>query len=366
MARKPQKASSSITSESITSFARAATKEEELRRQNYNLLRQLDQAKSKSDELKEVFYRAAREAAAALDISAIPFKAPNPKGDGPEERAIIVASDLQLGKRTKTYNSEVCEERMERYARKIALITAVQRRDHPVRHARMYWLGDMIESENIFATQAHQIDSSLFRQVMVDGPRILTHFIRALLPVFETIHIAAVPGNHGRIGSRNQGYNPETNSDRMLYFFVRELFKDEPRVTWDIAYERNETGWYTVDYPWGKIGRGNLLFHGHQIKGWSGFPFYGTDKKVTRWAAGALPESAQAGGRGFHYAMFGHYHTATRLTLSHMRAWCNGSTESTNSFAQEVVAAAGEPEQLLLFMRPNRYTAEYWVDLLND
>ena len=49
-----------------------------------------------------------------------------------------------------------------------------------------------------------------------------------------------------------------------------------------------------------------------------------------------------------------------------MRCWCNGSTESTNTFAQEALAAQGDPEQLLMFMRPNRFTAEYWVDLLND
>ena len=312
MQRSPEVASAgttrkdTISRQSLDQYSEQQSREEELRRQNRSLLRQLDKAKNKTDELKEVFYRACQEAASALSIPRVPLRLrPPAKKARSEEKAIIVVSDMQLAKVTPTYNSAVCEERMERYARKIALLTEIQRRDHPIREARMLWLGDMIEGENIFPHQAHQIDSAMFTQAMVDCPRILVNFVRSLLTVFEKIHIAAVPGNHGRIGSRNQGYNPEDNGDRMAYYMTRALLQNEPRVTWDIAYQKNESGWYTVDYPWGDEGRGILLFHGHQIKGWSGFPFYGTSKKVTGWAAGALPESAQAGGRGFHYAIFG-------------------------------------------------------------
>src|SRR5262245_9286373 len=83
-------------------------------------------------------------------------------------------SDWHLAKRTASYNSDVCEQRIEAYADKVLRLTALQRSDHPVKHLRAYLLGDLLEDELIFPGQAHLIDASLYRQVMVDGPRILS------------------------------------------------------------------------------------------------------------------------------------------------------------------------------------------------
>jgi hypothetical protein len=45
--------------------------------------------------------------------------------------------------------------------------------------------------------------------------------------------------------------------------------------------------------------------------------------------------------------------------------WANGSTESTNTFAAETLAAQSDPSQWLLFVDPRegRVTASYGVDL---
>ncbi len=344
---------------SLEEFTKERDQVTELRRTAESLSRQLSVAKHKSTELIAAVHRACSEAAAGLIIP--PVVAPGLKKSAKRkpEIAIIGVSDLQLAKVTATYSTQVCEARMKLYAEKIAQITDIQRSDHPVTEARVYLLGDIIEGEQIFPSQAHQIDASLFRQVMLDGPRIMTSFLQSMLMIFSKVHVVGVIGNHGRIGqSYRTPYNPETNADRMLYHFLQQLLANEKRLTWHLPYERNERAWYAVDYPNEDHRHGFLLFHGDQIRGgFAGFPFYGAAKKIWGWRAGAIAEP-------FDYAFFGHWHTPTRLTLNSVTAWCSGSTESSNTYAQEQLAAAGRPTQLLMYCHPTRgITSEHYVTL---
>ena len=61
----------------------------------------------------------------------------------------------------------------------------------------------------------------------------------------------------------------------------------------------------------------------------------------------------------------GHWHQLARIPLNHRAVYCNGSTESTNTFAAECLAAQSEPMQWLLYVDPEkgRVNAEYGVRL---
>lgn len=335
---------------------RAEATNADLRAANHRLLRALDQARAKRAELVEAVYQAAKDAASTLVIP--PVERPTLMSvEGRPEVAVAVVSDWQLGKRTPTYNSEVCEQRVGRYAKKVQRLAAIQRAEHPVSELRVWLLGDLVEGELIFPGQAHRIDSSLYRQVAVDGPRILSDFLRRMLATFDRVHVTAVIGNHGSIaGPLRREMHPESNSDTMLYRITEQLIHDD-RLTWNIADPTGERGWYAID----EIGAFRaLLFHGDQIRGgFAGFPLYGLAKKVWGWQSGAIRES-------FNHAALGHWHTPDSKTLNHTVIWVNGSTESDNTYAAEEMAAAGRPCQWLLFVDPEkgRATAEYrvWLD----
>ena len=68
---------------------------------------------------------------------------------------------------------------------------------------------------------------------------------------------------------------------------------------------------------------------------------------------------------GFEYAASGHFHTPVRgYYTGGITHWGNGTTESDNTYAQENMAASGEPSQWLLFCHPQvGVTAEYEVHL---
>lgn len=331
------------------------------------LRRQLDAEKRRTGRLVAAVKEAATEALQGLDLRTT-YTPPSRVGRGDPEKALVCLGDLQLGKRTPTYNSKVCEERVQAYAKKVINLTNIQRTDHPVDEARVYVLGDFVEGELVFSHQPHQIDSSLFRQTVVDGPRILGNFIRHLLSSFKHVHVAGVIGNHGVLsGGRHSRHNPETNADRFLYEITRQQFLQEKRVTWNLPFLENERAWYVVDYPFGSEAthktpqyfpdrHGFLLFHGDQIPGGANYSMGTIARHLWGYASGAIPEP-------FQYAIHGHYHTPRKAVLNNVTLWQNGSTESTNTFAQEKMAAVGKPCQQLLFASPRRVTAEYLVDL---
>jgi hypothetical protein len=349
----------SVSATELRAAVAAEQHEAELRQTIDRLNRQIVRERDRTELLVAAVHRAVKDVASGFVIPPVPKPVRVLAGKGTEEKAIITLGDLQLAKVTPTYNTKVCEERVDLYADKVIGMTNIQRADHPVKEARVYMLGDMIEGELIFPHQPWQVDGSIYRQVTVDGPRILINFIRKLLTSFDRVHVVGVIGNHGRAGeSRHTRHNPETNYDRMLYQIVKDRLSDagEKRVTWNIPYEKNERAWYAVDYPF-LHKHGFLLFHGDQIPGSASHSLGTIARHIYGWASGAVPEP-------FTYAIYGHWHTPKRYRLNKYVAWCNGSTESTNTYAQEKLAAVGVPEQLLMFVHPERgYTSEYWVDL---
>jgi hypothetical protein len=255
----------------------SAEADTELRKANRSLLQQLEKARVTKAELVEAVKEAAFTAASALELSPVPSPARDTRKGKPEV-AVAMLSDWQLGKKTPTYTSEVCEERVQRYAAKVIELADIQRAHHPIREVRVWLLGDIVEGELIFPGQAHRIDASLYRQVVVDGPRLLGDFLRAMLGAFDKVNVTAVIGNHGAIGgpSRRE-MHPETNADTMVYRIVEQMVKD-PRLTWDIADPSGERGWYAIDH----IGTYSaLLFHGDQVRGGFG-AFPATRKRA--WA----------------------------------------------------------------------------------
>ena len=236
-------------------------------------LRQLETAKASKAELVEAVYRAAHDAAVSFAYTPVPPPVKR-KVSRNAEVAVAMLGDWQLGKVTPDYNSEVCEDRIRQYAEKVIEMTQIQRADHPVNELHVWLLGDLVEGEMIFPGQAHRIDGGLYRQVVLNGPRILSDFLRRMLTVYDKVTVLGIIGNHGAIGGLfRKEMAPDTNADRMLYRIVADRLSDEKRLSWVIPDAQGERSWYAIDH----IGNYSaLLFHGDQVRGgFAGMPFYG-------------------------------------------------------------------------------------------
>lgn len=330
--------------------------------------RDLDEAKRSKVAYAETMRSAVTDAFSTFKIK--PVKEPKLKSArGNAEVAVPLLSDTQLGKITAhgdtlEYTSDVGMQRVSLFADKIIELTNIQRSHHPVSHCVAPLLGDIVEGEDIFPGQQYLLDSGLYRQV-VNATQMLTDYFRKLLANFETVEAYGVIGNHGRVGRRGV-YDPETNMDRMVYWATKEALKDEPRIKWTIPEGRHDRNWYSI------VEIGNyraLAIHGDQMRGHSGIPWYGFQKKINGWATGVIPccdtPRTCAHKTAFNDVFCGHWHQRTLLPLNNRNVYVNGSTEHYNVFAQEQLGAMTSPSQWLLFCDPakGRITAEYGVDL---
>jgi hypothetical protein len=331
---------------------------QELKQDNLRLLRQLDKAKNKKADLIEAIYEAVSTNLRTWDKPNIPKPTVSKKTKN-EEVAVAVLSDIQLAKVTPDYDTKVAEKRVIEYAEKIVELTNLQRNAHPVRKCRVLAAGDIVEGELIFPGQTHLIDASLYHQVTVDGPRILTKFFDILLANFEQVEVTWVIGNHGSLGGRaRKDYHPDSNADRMLGKIMDMIYEKEKRITFEIPDSSGDNHWFGI----ADVGKNCRFFvwHGDNVRGHSGFPWYGFGKKLLGWKALAssnlMPD--------FDYAIAGHFHTPTTMYVNDIRLWVNGSTESYNTYALEQLASMGRPCQWLLFAKPGSgVTAEYLVKL---
>lgn len=320
------------------------------------LSRQLYDVKHKRADYLAAVHEAVEDAISDIKIAPVKQTKPAKVGPGKPEMAVALLSDTQTGKITPDYNSDVCEERVKVYADKVIEISKIQEAHHPVRTLTVPILGDVVEGVDIFPGQQWLIDSTLYRQVFNTTPVFIADFLRKQLTHFDSVHVPCVQGNHGHLGRRGM-FGPEDNADKMVYRVIELLLRDEPRITFDIADPVGERAWYKVH----RMGNYSaLMIHGDQIRGHSGFPWYGLGKKVQGWASGGLGEDSN-----FKDVWMGHWHQAASIPLNQRDVYVNGSTESYNTYAQENLAAQSDPKQWLLFVEPEEgvVTGSYKVRL---
>lgn len=334
----------------------ASTTIADLRSTVRRLQRSLDRERDRTGAVADAVRTAIADGISGLDIPPVPPPVKDRRRAG-EETAVLLISDIQLGKITPTYSSAVAEQRIALLRDRVDRIVDVQRAEHPVKRLAIFLLGDIIEGELIFPGQAWQIDSSLYRQVTVDGPRIIGDTVRWAANRFEHVDVYAVPGNHGHLGGRaHKDMHPESNGDRMLYQIVSQLTATIPNVSWTIA----DDWWQVADL--GERCR-FLLMHGDSVRGTAGIPWYSWTRRVMSLASMTRiwPEMS------FDYVAAGHFHTPVNIYVNGRRLFINASTESHNPYALEVMGAAGEPAQWLLFVKPGRgVSAEYLVSLHDE
>lgn len=322
---------------------------EEMRGALNRAQRRLAKKVRNQDELVEAVFQAAHDA--ALGFGPMPKPPKVDKRTKGQEHALVHLTDWQYGKRTDTFNREVCEARVGRVMQSVIDITELHRSAMPVKECHIMFGGDMVEGIDIFPGQAWEVDGSLYEQLF-GVARLMTHSVATALAHFDVVHVWPEFGNHGRIGRKGELPSGD-NVDRMAYGLTREQCADaerEGRLVW-----HPEQSWYQIV----QVGEYRaLLVHGDEIRSFGGnHPSYGIVKKCNAWASGVIEQ--------FHDVYMGHFHRPDTYTLSNGGTiYITGTVESGNEYAREFIAATGSPQQRLHFVHPSkgRITAEYRID----
>lgn len=323
----------------------------ELERTARRLQQQLAQAKAKTAELVGAVYEAAHDAAVVAGVpKPVPYKKQK-AGKGDPEEAVCIFTDWQLGKRTESYDSDICVARIRHVVERVRRITEIQRKDHPVPGCTVVFGGDHVEGTSIFEGQAWEVDSTGYQQLLT-AAHLMAEIVLTLLQDFEHVTVHSVHGNHGRLGRRGQ-MPREDNLDLIAYAIARSHLAGQDRVTW-----KENTRWY--DHV--QIGNlSALLVHGDQIKGYTaGTPASALARRFTAWSSSMPFEWTEA--------WVGHYHQNIVVTLPNgAMVRMTPSVETGSVFAAEMMgAASAKGGQRLLFAHPanGTITSEYmiWLD----
>jgi hypothetical protein len=318
----------------------ALTEAEELRKANSKLAAQLRQAKDKTIQFETAVREGVKDAILSLGPVA-PVKAPKAdKRIGDPHVALWDLGDWQGSKVTPSYNSKIMVERVMDYCGIVERITDDWRSSRPVNDCTIIFGGDMVEGLFNFATQAFEIDQTIFGQYVTVG-RLLVDVVRRALSIYDKVHVVPEWGNHGRIGSKRMAVPAGDNIDRMCYELARQLLIGEERLTWQDCPEgiqRLEIGSYRA-----------LVMHGDEV----GRNGYASPAQIvthiTKYQSGSYPWR-------FRDAYIHHYHNEMEFSLPNGAGsvFFNGSTESENNYALEGMAASAVPSQRFHIIDPDK------------
>jgi len=260
-----------------------------------------------------------------------------------EEVAVLHVSDTQIGKATRTYNTEVAKDRLLMLARKTCRAAEDRRQSAKIDRCCVFFGGDLIEGETIFPGQQWEIEAHVLNQAVHDAPGLFAKMLQVLAEGFHTVEVYGVAGNHGRSASVKFGAHPKSNWDIVAMETTKLLLGNaSERIQWHTTTE-----WYQVINI---LGWACLLTHGDKgIRGHAGFPWYGVGRAAAKWFQ-TIPEWRSSDNRWRQYLWIGHFHTyAGPVVFNNVTMLANGTTESDNEYALMELASAGEPCQRLAF-----------------
>lgn len=115
---------------------------------------------------------------------------------------IIALSDFHLGINTNnyfgTYNSDIAEERLQKYIQKILSIQYL----HKSENAYVVLLGDMLSGEIHFTTQLENREN--VTEQIQKSAELISAFIFELSKHFQNVYVNGVAGNHSRTSYKDQ------------------------------------------------------------------------------------------------------------------------------------------------------------------
>lgn len=175
---------------------------------------------------------AVKEALEPVQGFVVPEYIEGERTKGDEEEAVLDISDAQIGKKTKTYNSEVFAERIVKLANKTVVFADIARSDHPVNVLNIFFKGDMPDGQGIYPTQSHHTDQNVVNQIFRTGIPATVDALMVLASNFKEVRCYCIRGNHGRTGK----FMEETsNWDMVYYYSLENATRHIPNISWNIT-----------------------------------------------------------------------------------------------------------------------------------
>lgn len=271
-----------------------------------------------------------------------------PAGEDSPGVPILVLSDWHIGETVdpaqmhgaNAFNAEVAEARVKRLVDR-TLYLAFQHVKTPKYPGAVVVLGgDFVSGwlhEELFRTDwcaptmaANWCVSRLHRVLL------------RLADAFGRVHVAAVPGNHGRLTKKPMMKGGATACfDHAIYEALADRLQDDARITWTVPA--------AGDCILEVAGTRYLLMHGHELGVKGGDGIIGALGPIMRGAI-KTGRAERSIGRDFDVLMLGHFHQS--IWQPRQGIIVNNSLKGWDEYARKQRHAYSPPSQWLFFSHP--------------
>jgi hypothetical protein len=144
---------------------------------------------------------------------------------------VVALSDLHIGQQNKGYDIEIAKQRLGELPEKLYRAVGMTNIDEVV----FLLVGDIVEGENIYPSQAHHIVCSTMDQVEI-GAQMVWGVIKKTRDTFKVpVRVVCVQGNHG---NSEKGSSEKTNWDNVLYHALKILVSScgDSKIGFDCDY----------------------------------------------------------------------------------------------------------------------------------
>jgi len=291
-------------------------------------------------------------------IKPIARKYTPPKAKGTKHSTVLHLTDWHIGEvvdpseieNFNSFNPEIARDRVIMLCEKIIDWISLHRHNYVIDELVIIVTGDMI---------AGDIHMELMRTNAFPPPvqaceagSLLAEAVAMLAPHYKKVRVEfIVPDNHSRLTQRVQFKEAGLNSyNYIVGFIAKEQLNKHKNIEFNLHTQVEKV----VEVQ----GFRYLCFHGHQIKGWAGFPYYGIDRKAGKEARARMNRTRD---KHFHKMLIGHYHAPLR----HPDWLIGGSLSGTTEF-DHAAGRDSSPCQTAWLMHPKFGEREYNEFILTE
>ncbi len=247
------------------------------------------------------------------------------------EIAVALLSDTHIGRRSKSYNVQIFQERLSRWEKAIKLIVDLHRKAYPIDQLYVLCLGDMVQGERVDRQMMlEELEIPVMEQVQVFADS-LASALDSLHQDFTHLSCYGVPGNHGPVGRKP--LSSTSNWDLMAYLLLQR------QAMTNINFPDNGQDYMIAEIPGAKM----LLKHGTDIPMVMTVPFYGITTRALRWKQ-SIP--------GWDTMCLGHFHTINELCFNRIPIFMNGTFVSGDEYPVSRLGLEADVRQWLFGVHP--------------
>ena len=257
---------------------------------------------------------------------------------------VLKLSDWHIGEVTSSsetegfgkFNWQIAQDTIWHIASSIIKWVEAQRALYAIEECVILGEGDWISGDihdELMATNEFPVPVQTAKAGMLLG-----EVIAMISAHFKHVNVYAVGAdNHGRLRKKPQAKQKSSNNYSYLVYEIADVYLKKHK---NVTLIRPDAAKILVPVNGFKI----LSEHGDTVRGWSGHPYYGFDRRVGKEAVKRMNTD-----QGFHTWSIGHFHVPGLMEAG--RVMINGSLSGTSEF-DHLNGRHAEPAQVAFLVHP--------------